>query len=127
MKTVILDTNFLLIPYQFKINVIAAVEKLLEEAHEIVVSTAIVKELEGIAKSRGKDGIAARLALEIVKKSGIHTIKTDEHDADEWIMGYCAKHPGTIVCTNDINLRKELKQVGARVVVMRTRTRIFWA
>ncbi len=128
MKTVILDTNFLLIPHQFRINIIAELEKLLEEAHELVVSTAIIGELSGVGRGRGKDAVAARVALEAIRKNKIRTLETEETDADRWILDYCAGHPGTIVCTNDIELRKALKkETNARVIVMRTRTRIFWA
>lgn len=129
MKTVILDTNFLFIPHQFKINIIVELEKLLESAHELVISTAILNELKEIAKGRGKDSVAARVALEGIKKQNIRVIETTEKDADSWIVEYCTKNHGTIVCTNDIILRKKLKKanVGARLIVMRTRTKIFWA
>ncbi len=128
MKTVILDTNFLLIPHQFRINILEELERLLEEAHELAVSSPIIGELKGIAKDRGKAGIGARIALEAIKRNKIRIIEAKERDADLWILDYCAGHPGTIVCTNDANLRKLLKgKTDARLIVMRTRTKIFWA
>ncbi|MFA5076949.1 MAG: PIN domain-containing protein [Candidatus Micrarchaeia archaeon] len=127
MRTVILDTNFLLIPHQFRINIMEELERLIEGPHELAVSDAIVHELKGLARGRGKEGVAARVALEGIARKKIKTIKSAETNADRWIAEYCAENPGTIVCTNDIALRRELKAAGARIIVMRTRTRIFWA
>lgn len=129
MKTVILDTNFLLIPHQFKIDIFARLERLLEEHHQFVISSAIMGELKGLAHSRGKDGVAARVALLGVEKykDKIKLIETEERDADKWITEYCMANPKTIVCTNDIGLRVKLKAMRIRIIVMRTRTSIFWA
>lgn len=126
MKTVILDTNFLLIPHQFRIDVLREIDKLLEEAHRIVVSEPIMAELRGLAAQRGKGGVAARVALEGIKKKGIEVMPSEIRNGDEWIVDYAGKNPGTIVCTNDIELRRRLRKSGARVIVMRTRTKIFW-
>lgn len=127
MKTVILDTNFLLIPHQFKINILAELERLLQEPHEIVVCTSIIEELRKIAEGRGKDGVAARVALEGIAQKKIKVLGSKGINADDWIIQYCEKQVRTIVCTNDVKLRKELKKIGARIITMRTRTKIFWA
>ncbi len=124
---VILDTNFLLIPHQFRINIIAELEKLIESAHELVVGEPVRTELEGLAKGRTKEGVAAKVALEALRRGKLKEISSGEKDADRWILDYCTRNPGTIVCTNDIELRKKLKGTGTRIITMRTRTRIFWA
>lgn len=127
MKTVILDTNFLLISHQFRINVMAAMEKLLHQPHEFVICRAIENELKGIAKGRGRAGIAARVALKMAEKNKFRVLPGEAGSADEWIVNYCAANPGTIVCTNDIILRRALRGTKARIVVMRSRTKVFWA
>ncbi|MDD5337562.1 MAG: hypothetical protein PHS02_03710 [Candidatus ainarchaeum sp.] len=126
MRTVILDTNFLLIPHQFRIDIVGELEKLIEGPHQLAVSDAIIGELRGLAKSHGKEGAAARVALEGIRKGAIKIMEGREQDADRWIVDYCSKNPGTVVCTNDVALRRELKKFHVRIVVMRTRTRIFW-
>lgn len=130
MKTVILDTNFLLIPHQFRIDIIRELDKLLESAHEFVIGEPVMAELNGLARTRRKEGIAARVALQGIGKKGMRIIASPVPRADDWIVEYCTGHPGTIVCTNDIELRrrlKALKDTGTRIIVMRTRTKIFWA
>ena len=126
MKSVIIDTNFLLVPHQFGINIIEQLERLIEVPHEMVVSSAIIHELNGIAKNRGKTGAAARVALQAVEKKKIRCIESQEKDADTWIMVYCSENPGTIVCTNDVELKHKLKGLTVRIVVMRNRARISW-
>ncbi len=126
MKTVILDTNFLLIPHQYKIDILAKLEHLFEESYELVVSSAIIGELNGLIKSRRKDGIAARVALIGIKKKNIRIIETNETNTDKWIIDYCTAHPDIIVCTNDIELKRILKKMRTRIITMRTRTSIFW-
>ncbi|MEW6528745.1 MAG: PIN domain-containing protein [Candidatus Micrarchaeota archaeon] len=126
MKTILLDTNFLLIPHQFKIDIIARLEHILEEPHEIIISSAIMNELNELATRSGKDAIAARVALRGVKKKNIKIIETNETNVDRWIVDYCTAHPNTIVCTNDIKLKKMLKKMCVRIIAMRTKTNIFW-
>lgn len=127
MRTVIMDTNFLLVPHQFKINVMAQLERLIEGPHELAVSEAIINELKGISSSHGKKGAAARIALEAIKRERIKTLETPEKDADAWILGYCAEKKDSIVCTNDMELRAKLKRMAVRVVAMKSRARIGWA
>ncbi len=42
MRKVILDTNFLLIPFKFKIDVFGEIERLVEEPHEILVPSGVI-------------------------------------------------------------------------------------
>ncbi|MBU1681177.1 hypothetical protein KKE38_00005, partial [Candidatus Micrarchaeota archaeon] len=44
-RIVILDTNFLLVPFQFKINVIKELDYLLEVSHKFVISSRTIVEL----------------------------------------------------------------------------------
>lgn len=127
MRTVILDTNFLLVPHQFKINVMVGLERLIEGPHELAVSAAIISELKGIAVGRGKAGAAARIALEAIRRKRIKTIRSAEKDADTWILHYCRETPETIVCTNDADLRRKVKTLGCRAITMKSRARIGWA
>ncbi|MBU0585926.1 hypothetical protein KJ780_00270 [Candidatus Micrarchaeota archaeon] len=127
MRAVILDTNFLLVPHQFKINVLAALERIIEGPHELIVSTPIINEVEAISKSKGKKGAAARVALVAIERKKIRCVESEEQDADSWILNYCSEHRDSVVCTNDIDLRQMLKKLRIRVISMRSRATIFWA
>lgn len=116
MKKVIIDSNFFLIPFQLKINILAELERLINEPYEIVVPKAVVKELEKISKRRNRDARGAKLALEIIKKNNIRIIDCEGY-ADDCILKLSKNN---IVCTNDIKLKKKIKENGGRVISVRS-------
>lgn len=123
-RPVVLDTNFLLIPFQFKIDIIRELEYLLEVSHKFVISSKTIAELRKIGQSIGKDGMAARLALKLVdaNRAKIDIIESDEY-VDKWIEDY-ALSANAIVCTNDARLRKRLRDLDVKVVSMKSRSKL---
>ena len=121
-RIVILDTNFLLVPYQFKINIMKDLDYLIDKQHRFVISSGTIDELKKIGKSKSKDGIAARLALKILENNDIEIIK-NEMGVDDWIVEY-AKETGAIVCTNDSALRKRLRAFRVKMVAVKSRARL---
>lgn len=121
-RPVVLDTNFLLIPFRFRINIIAELGYLIEESHHYVVSSRTVEELEKLGASVGKDGMAARLALKMLQASRIETIEDEKH-VDDWIVEY-AKVNGAIVCTNDAALRRRLKKHNVKMIALKSKSRL---
>ena len=123
-RPVVLDTNFLLLPFQFKIDILRELDYLIDYSHHYVISSRTVKELQKIAGAIGKDGMAARLALKMVEasKTKIEIIQNDQY-VDEWIEEY-AKLNSAIVCTNDSRLRRKLLDSDLKVVSMKSRSKI---
>jgi len=121
-REIILDTNFLLVPFQFKINILKELDYLVEVSHKYVISSKTIEELKKIGESRGKNGIAARLALKIVESNPIEIIKNNMK-VDDWIVEY-AKERNAIVCTNDAPLRRRLKASGIKVATMKSKSKL---
>jgi len=123
-RPVILDTNFLLIPFQFRIDILRELEYLLEYSHHYVISSKTIDELKKLGKMIGKDGMAARLALKLVEanKGRIEIIKSGKY-VDEWIVEY-AKQNGAIVCTNDSALRRKLRSLDLKVISMKSKSKL---
>jgi hypothetical protein len=123
-RLVVLDTNFLLIPFQFKINVLRELDYLIDVSHRYVISSKTIKELARIGESIGKDGMAARLAIKLVQASRtkIDVVESDEY-VDKWIEDYALAN-NAIVCTNDAKLRKRLRDLDVKVVSMKSRSRL---
>ncbi len=119
-RPVILDTNFLLVPFQFKINIMKEIEYLLEISHKFVISSRTITELKNIGKGKGKDGVAARLALKLIDNNPIEVVENGLH-VDHWILEY-AKENDAIVCTNDAPLRRKLKRLGIKIVSMKSKS-----
>lgn len=121
-KKVVLDTNFLLVPYQFGLDIFIEIERILEVPHEFIVPSGVVAELEGLGKGKGKEGAAARFALKLL---GAHKCTSVESagNVDGWILEY-APSEGALVATNDRSLRNRLKKRGVKVISLRSRASI---
>ena len=123
-RAVIIDTNFLLIPFKFRIDILTELERLIDIHHQFVITSKTLKELEKVAENAGKQGAGARLALKIIEanRPRIEVVESNK-PVDLWICEYAEKH-GAIVCTNDIELKKKLKENGIKVVSLRGKTKI---
>jgi rRNA-processing protein FCF1 len=123
-RQVILDTNFLFLPFRFKIDVLRELDYLVEASHRFVVSSMTLKELKKIGKRVGKDGMAARLALKLVEanRGRIDVIESAEH-VDDWIVAYSSENRA-IVCTNDSELRRRLRAHDIKVITMKSKSKL---
>ncbi len=123
-RPVVLDTNFLLVPFQFRIDILKELDFLVDVSHHYVVSSRTVRELEAIGKAVGKNGMAARLALKMLEANrGKIKIIESPMEVDDWIVEY-SKAERAIVCTNDSFLRKRLKEAGVKVAAMKSKTKV---
>ncbi|MBI2079891.1 nucleotide-binding protein [Candidatus Micrarchaeota archaeon] len=129
-KEIILDTNFLLVPFQFKIDIFSELNYLIEDNFVFVVPTGVVSELKKLSKGRGKEGAAARFALKIIEvyvnTKKIKTVKSNGF-VDDWIMKIVKSENPVVVCTNDTNLRLRLKKAKVPVITLKSRSKIGFA
>lgn len=125
-KIVLLDTNFLLIPAQFRVDVFAELKRLCDFNYEVAVLAATVAELNGIVNGKeasAKDRAAAKLGLQLIKAKGVSVIKPDRKvfkSTDKAILDFAAKdRDSVVVATQDRLLREKLKSAGVAVIVLR--------
>ncbi|MBN2423352.1 hypothetical protein JXB41_09075 [Candidatus Woesearchaeota archaeon] len=135
MKTIILDTNFLLIPYTFKVDIFSEIDRIMDTLYEIYVLKGTVKELENIIeKQRGKHKYAAGMALELIKKKKVNILcsplkkqkslymadNSQKHiEVDEIILNIADKN--TIIATQDKELKQKLKKKNINLIVLRNK------
>lgn len=113
---VILDTNFMLIPSQFGVDIFSEIDKKVIEKYEIFVLDKTVYELEKIVKEqKGKHKEAAKIALQFLDR--VNVLEGGEGYVDDVIAEIADEH--VIVCTQDKELKKRVKEKGARVLTMR--------
>jgi len=113
---VIIDTNFLLIPAQFRVNIFEEIERIKTEPVDLVVLDTSLDELRKIIREqRGKDKEAAKLALQLIE--GRARILESEGNVDDAIVELADKD--TIVCTQDRELKKRVQEKGAKVYNLR--------
>jgi rRNA-processing protein FCF1 len=118
-KTVILDSNAILMFFEFSIDWETELDRLLGGYHP-VVPTAVVQELQILA-TRGEGHKKAAAALKLIGK--YDTIDQEADTVDEALLKIAEKTQG-IVVTNDIELRKQLKNRGFSVIYLRGKKKL---
>ncbi len=118
MKRVILDTNFLLIPMKFNVDIFSEIDRICLFNYKLYVLDKTIDELgKIIEKQKGKDKEAAKIALQLVKKKDINKIKTKEGKVDELILSLLDKD--CILATQDKLLRRKALKKGVRTILLR--------
>ncbi len=106
-----------MIPAQFHVDIITELGRIIPH-YKLIVPSFIIEELKNIKKrSKGKEKIAASVALEIVKSPEIDIIdvnlKRNEHVDDALLR------ISSVLCTNDIKLKKRARNKGINVIYLR--------
>jgi rRNA-processing protein FCF1 len=120
MKKIILDTNFLIDLGRFGIG-IDEIDRIMTENYEMQIVSSSVFELKKIASTAAEESKFAKYALMIMDLRKIEILETNE-SADAAILSFADKD--TIVATNDIELRKKLKEKGVRSIYVRARKKL---
>jgi rRNA-processing protein FCF1 len=119
MKRVILDTNFLTIPYQFNIDIFSEIDRVVEGKYELTTLDCVVDELEKLKKTRGKNAVAAKVGLILIKEKNVKVIKTNEKRVDNAIYKFADNN--TIVATNDRDLIRKLKSKNIKILYLKSK------
>jgi hypothetical protein len=122
MRKIVVDTNFLLLPLQFNIDIFSEIEGLMLEPYVIIVPSGVLRELRKLSSKKGKDGRAALFALKTLGEKGV-SIEKSSGGVDDWLCEY-AKRNKAVVCTNDINLRNRLKGKNIKVIAMKGKSKL---
>jgi len=119
MKKILLDTNFLLIPSQFKVDIFSEIGRICNFNYKLFILDKTIGELENIImKQKGKDKDAAKLALKLTQLKGIQILKTEKNiPTDSEIINTAEE--GFIVATQDKNLKRLLKAKSVQVITLR--------
>jgi uncharacterized protein len=121
MRKILLDTNFLLIPGQFKVDIFAEIDRIISDAH-ILVAEPTLTELDRILKEgSGKDKAAVKLGMALLKAKGVEILKAPQKvfkGVDDFLLEIAVENQ-FIVATADKELRRRLKQAGIPVIILR--------
>lgn len=118
-REVIIDTNGLMIPGQFGIDIFMELKRLGFDSY--IVPRASVRELEKIStQGRGRNRTAAKIALSLLDRC---TIVEKEGFADDVIMELATSKEDTVL-TSDVELKKRLCSKGVSIVQLRERTHL---
>lgn len=121
MRGVILDANFLLLPFQFRIDIFSEIERLIGKFEPIVLSTTL-DELKKLSSLRStKVGRLARSAIEMTKKCRIVNVDVKSGESYDDVLLRVAKENNYIVATNDRRLKRRLREAGIATIFLRER------
>ena len=113
---VILDTNALMVPEQFGVEIFSELERL--GYNECLVPASVMAELRALASGakRGKDKVAARVALVLAERCRV--LGEAGRDADAAIERLALDEKAAVF-TNDRALKKRLSSNGITVIYLR--------
>ena len=118
MKKIIIDTNFLMIPYQFRVDIFAEFNRICNFNYNLYIFEQSIDELRNIIeKQHLKHKKAAQLALKLIKLKNINLLKSNQKDVDSAILK--SLDEDTVIATQDKMLKKELLEKGAFVIMLR--------
>ena len=120
-KIILLDTNFLLIPFQFKVDIFSEIARVCDFSYSLAIIDRSLDELESIRKNqKGRHKLAADFALKLLKKKDLKIIRTNSNKpVDDLIAEYAGK--GFIVATQDSALKKKIKSMKCRLIFLRNK------
>ncbi|MFC1454584.1 PIN domain-containing protein [Candidatus Undinarchaeota archaeon] len=116
MLKVILDTNFLMIPLQFGVDIYSELNRLITEKYSLCTIQPVFDELEKLSKTKPEASAAFRLAK--LKKIQVIECHVQLEGTDPKILA-AAESENAVVCTNDAALRRKAKDKGLRVIALR--------
>lgn len=126
---IILDTNFLLIPVQFRIDIFEGIKKAMDSSLQFFVLDKTLIELDNIIKGKikkrkGRDKFAAKIGKALIHKKEIKILKTKEpkttkkpEKTDNILLSLSQE--GYIIATQDRILASKIKRKGNKVIIMR--------
>ena len=116
-KEVVIDTNFFMVPFQFNVDIITELEKLLP-SYKLTTPSFVINELKGLKRNnKGKTRLNANLALKLANSSKIE-IKDisllENETVDDALL-----RVSEVLATNDIELKNRAKNKGITVAYLR--------
>jgi rRNA-processing protein FCF1 len=114
----LLDTNFLMVPAEFRVDVISELTSL--GYIEFFTLDLVVSELERLSTKGGRLAKYSRVALEIVRNCSVTVLKTkgDLKRVDDEIYRL-AREKGYTICSQDKELIRKAKSAGLRCITLR--------
>ena len=119
---VILDSNFLFIPSQFRVDIFEGLTKVLKQRFDPIILSPTYQELLRIAKQGSpKMRQQASFALSLAERCRIVRVERRYGEAHDDVVVRMAKEWRCPVATNDRKLRKKLRKERVPTIFLRER------
>ena len=122
IKEVVIDTNFFMVPFQFNVDIITELEKVLP-SYKLTTPSFVINELKGLKRNnKGKIRLNANLALKLANSSKVE-IKDISLPENETVDDALLR-VSEVLATNDMELKKRAKAKGITIVYLRQKNYI---
>lgn len=107
---ILLDANFLLIPFQFKVDIFSEIERIVDVNYELVTLKSCLNELKSLKEYKPM--------LKLAKEKNIKIIENINKPVDKEIIKYAVENQA-LVATQDKELKRKLKKEGINTITLR--------
>ena len=122
---IIIDSNALFIPLQFKIDIFSELERLIGKNFELILLSPIKEELQTLTeKSSPKTRKNATFALGIAEKCKYVKVRGKPHELTDDAILRIAHQWNAPVFTNDKLLQERLRDISVPVIYVREKSRL---
>jgi len=124
MPKIILDTNFLLIPIQFNVDIFAELDRINPNNAEICVLDLTMQELNKIKETGNtQDKTAAKVATGLIKQKHLKVVRSSfKNSVDDTIVETAQK--GDFVATQDKGLKQKLKAKKIGIITLKDKSHL---
>ncbi|MDO5844521.1 MAG: nucleotide-binding protein [Methanocorpusculum sp.] len=119
---VVLDTNALMMPAQFNIDLFEGLRELIG-SFTALVPAEVVYELRGLSAGNSKKSAAAKFGLTLSERCTVLPEMDDDIPVDDKVVK-AAREFNAVVVTNDRILKEKLLELRVPVIVLRSRSRL---
>lgn len=120
---IILDTNFLFVPFQFHLDIFEELNRLCVQRIEPLILSSTLEELQKLVKSHSvKKSKQALLGLKLAEKCRVVKIERENDESNDDVILKAAVEMNCAVATNDRELRRKLRNADLPVVFLRQRS-----
>ncbi|MDY6776529.1 MAG: hypothetical protein SVQ76_00320 [Candidatus Nanohaloarchaea archaeon] len=112
MKKVLLDANFLVLPFQFNVSVFDELERVLEESYQVYTLNRTYNEALELEDGRYREQVER-----LVDETPVKIVSRESDlEVDDLLVELAGEF---VVCTNDSEVRGELEEKGLPHIYMR--------
>lgn len=122
LPRILFDTNFLMIPLRFGVDIFEEAERVLNQPPEYYVTRSVLKEIAQLKKGASPSFVKElSFAEKIAERCSVLEVEVEDGETVDDSILRTAEKKRFIVGTTDVGLRKKLRAVGVKVLVLRQR------
>jgi hypothetical protein len=113
-----------MVPFQFHIDVFQEIEYILQKKVDFIVPSSVKQELTNLSARGGEGAPEASLALQLASRCRVVEVGLQAGETVDDAILKAARKLGGVVATNDIELRKKLREISVPVIFMRDKGKL---